>query len=322
MADHLIEKFWGISGALAAALLTLALIAPAGAEAAGPGTAALGQLAAVVPAPAQSAVSAALAQVPLASGTGASGVATPESPPSVHVAVPQPPPVPVVTRPTPPSTPATPVLAAPLPVPAPAGIAGQTVKVPTQSAPRPEAVVQAALSELNPSSPARPDAALGTRTPVHRGAHSRARRHAGSVRSVSAASTRRAPIARTTAARLWSPVPVLGPGWRDTQQAVPARGPGARRESRRGHHPAPPRLHPGGVVMAQPLVLPLSAALPPGGSEGSAAGAGGAAAGAVAAALIALFGLCILRALLPGLLGLGLAPAQSAFLVSRLERPG
>jgi translation initiation factor IF-2 len=321
MADHLIGKFWGISGALAAALLMLALIAP-GAEAAAPGSGALGQLAAVVPSPAQSAVSAALSQVPSATGAGASGVATPASPPSVHVAVPQPPPVPVVTRPAPPSTPATPVPPAPLPVPAPPGVAGQAVRMPTQSSAQPEAAVQAALSEANPSSSARPDAALGRRTPAHRSAHSRARRHAGSVRSVSAASARRAPIARTTAARLWSPVSGLETSRRGVQPAAPARRADARRESRRAHHPAPRRSHPGGALTASESAIPLSAALPPGGADGSAAGAGSAAAGAAAAALLVLFGLCILRALLPGLLGLGLAPARSAFLVWRLERPG
>ena len=322
MADHLSGKSWGISGALAAALLTLALIVPAGAEAAAPGTGALGQLAAIVPAPAESAVSAALSQVPSATGAGASGVATPASPPSVHVAVPQPPPVPVVTRPTPPSMPATPVPAALLPVPAPGGVAGQAVRVSTQSSAQPEAAVQAALSEANPSSSARPDAVLGRRTQVHRSAHSRARRHAGSVRSVSAVSTRRAPVARSTAARLWSPVAELETSRRGTQLAAPARRADARRESRRAHHPAPPRSHPGGTLTASQSALPLPAALPPGGADGSAAGAGSAAAGAAAAALLVLFGLCILRALLPGLLGLGLAPARSAFLVWRLERPG
>ena len=76
------------------------------------------------------------------------------------------------------------------------------------------------------------------------------------------------------------------------------------------------------TVTTPQLGPPVSASLPPGGAEGSAAGAGGGVAGATAAALLALVGVCMLRALLPGLLGLGLAPARSALLVSRLERPG
>ena len=147
MADHLIGKFWGLSGALMTALLTLALIAPAGAEAAGPGSSALSQLAALVPAPAQSAVSAALSQVPSASGAAASAVAVPESPPPVHVVVPPPPSVPAVARPTPPPAPANPASAAPLPVPVPAGIASLAVSVPAQSVPQPDAAVQAAVTE-------------------------------------------------------------------------------------------------------------------------------------------------------------------------------
>ncbi len=182
MADHLIGKFWGLSGALVTALLTLALIAPAGAEAAGPGSAALSQLAALVPAPAQSAVSAALSRVPSASGAAAPAVAVPESPPPVHVVVPPPPSVPVVARPTPPPAPANPASTAPLPVPAPAGIASLAVSVPAQSVPQPDAAMQAAVTE-RPSSTPRPDAALGGRPPAHRLAHRRAHRHAGSPRS-------------------------------------------------------------------------------------------------------------------------------------------
>ena len=236
MADHLIGKFWGLSGALVTALLTLALIAPAGAEAAGPGSAALSQLAALVPAPAQSAVSAALSQAPSANGAAASAVAVPESPPPVHVVVPPPPSVPVVARPTPPPAPANPAPAAPLPVPVPAGVASLAVSVPAESVPQPDAAVQAAVTERNPSSTARPDAALGGPTPPHRLAHRRAHRHAGSPRSVSAASTRRAPIARPTAAGLWSPVSVLETSRRGTQPAAPARRADSRSESRRARH--------------------------------------------------------------------------------------
>ncbi len=332
MADHLIGKFWGLSGALTAALFALALTVPAGAHAAGTASGALSQLAAVVPAPAQSAVSAALSQVPSSGGAGAASAAVPDSPASVPVVVPPPPPtVPVVVRPAPQPAPANPVAAAHLPVPAPAAAAGQTVSVPTQAVAQPEAVVQSALTASNASRTIRPDSALGGPTPAHRVAHPRAHHHAGSRRPASAASTRQAPIAHTTApiahttaARPWSPVSALETTSRGgAQPAAPARRADSPAESGHARHLTPPRSHPGGAMTTSPPVaLPLSAALPPGGGEGSAAGAGGAAAGAATAALLAIVGVCILRALLPGLLGLGLTPVQSALLVSRLERPG
>lgn len=323
MADHLIAKFWGLSGALMAALLTLALIVPTGAEAAGPGSAALSQLAAVVPAPAQSAVSAALSQAPSASGAGTGSVAVPDSPPSVPVVVPSPPPpTTVVAGPALPALPNS-VSAAPSHALTPAGAVGQTVSVPTQSVAQPDAVVQAAEKGLNPSSTIRPDSATGGRTPAHRTAHPRAHHHAGSARSATAASTRQAPIAHTKAPRVWSPVSALGMTSRGGgQPAAPARRPYSRVESRRARHVAAPRSRSTAAITTPQAAPPVSAALPPGGAEGSAAGAGGAAAGAATAALLALVGVSILRALLPGLLGLGLTPVQSALLVSRLERPG
>ena len=329
MADHVIAKFWGLSGALMTALLTLALIVPAGAEAVGPGSGALSQLAAVVPAPAQSAVSAALAQVPSASGAGASGVAQPESPPSVPVVVPTPPPVhipppppvhmPVVARPTPAPAPANP--APSIPVPAP-WVDGQTVSAAAPSVPQPDALMQAAHAGSNQPGAVRGDVPTGGQAPARRIAHPRAHRHQDSLTSVSTAWTRRAPVARFTAARPWSPVPVLETSRRGTQPAAPARRADSRSETGHRRHLVPQRSRQGFAVTTAPLAVPLSAAPPPGGADGSAAGAGGGAAGAAAAALLSLFGLCILRALLPGLLGLGLAPARSAFLVSRLERPG
>jgi hypothetical protein len=331
MADHLIGKFWGLSGALVTALLSLALIVPSGASAAGPASSALSQLANVVPAPAQSAVSAALSHVPSASAAGAAGVAVPDSPPSVPVVVPPPPPpVPVVVRPAPQPAPANAVAAAPSPVPAPAAAAaaaaaaGQTVSVPTQSVAQPEAVVQAAQTGSNPPSTIRPESALGGRAPARRDARPRAHRHEGSPRSASAASTRQAPIVHTDAARPWSPVSALETASRgDAQPAAPARRADPRAEAGHARHLAPPRSRPRAVMTTSPTIaLPLTSALPPGGGEGSAAGAGGAAAGAATAALLAIVGVCILRALLPGLLGLGLTPVQSALLVSRLERPG
>ena len=86
MADHLVTKFWGLCPALIVALVTLAL-APAGAEASGPGSSALSQLGSVVPAPAQAAVAAALAQVPSPPVVPAA-----PSPPRVAAPVTSPPP--------------------------------------------------------------------------------------------------------------------------------------------------------------------------------------------------------------------------------------
>jgi len=329
MADHLIGKFWGLAGALAAALLALALTVPSGAKAAGPGSGALSQLASVVPAPAQSAVSAALSQVSSASGAPASGSAVPEappavhvvvpSPPAVHVVVPPPPPVPAVPRPTSPSSPADFTSAAPAPLPA--EVASQTGQA--QSVPSPDVAIQAALSGPNSSSAARPEPALGGRTPAHRVARPHAHRRTSSVSSAAATSTLLPPVASTIAAGPWSPVSVLGTtsrrGAKPTALDHRADSPS---EARRARHVAKPRPRPGSAVNTAQVALPLSAALPPGGAEGSAAGVGGAAAGAATAALLAIVGLCILRALLPGLVGLGLTPVQSALLVSRLERPG
>jgi len=314
MVDHLIRQTWGLSGALTAALLTLAVIVPAGAAASVADAGALSQLASVVPAPANGAVSAALSQVASASAAGVSGAVVPHLPPSVPVVAPPPPPLmPAGARPAPPPAP---------PVPLPAGVPGQAMTAPAQSAPQPDAAVRAALTQTISATTVLPDPALGGRTALHRITHPRAHRHAGSPTSASAASTRRVLTAHTTGARTWSPVSMLETSRRGVQPTAPARRAVSRTESGRAPHLAPPRSRPGSALTTSQLALPLSAALPPGGGEGSAAGAGGSAAGAAAAALLATVGLCILRALLPGLLGLGLAPARSAFLVSRLERPG
>jgi hypothetical protein len=325
MADHLIGKFWGLSGALLTALVTLALLVPTGAEAAGPGSGALSQLSAVVPASAQRAVSGALSQVPSASGAVGAAVTVPDSTPSAPVVVPPPPPpMPVVARPAPQPAPANPVPAVPVPMPAPAVEARPTVSVPTQSVAQPEAIVQAAQTGSNLSSTIRPDSAVGERPPARRTGHPRAHHHAGTAWSATPASRRQAPIARTTATHMWSPVPALETTSRGgAQPAAPARRADSRAKAGHARHLAPPRFRPrAAITTAPPVALPLTSALPPSGGEGSAAGAGGAAAGAAAAALLAIVGVCILRALLPGLLGLGLTPVQSALLVSRLERPG
>jgi hypothetical protein len=326
MADHLIGKLWGISGALVTALLTLALIVPAGAQASGPGSAALSQLASVVPAPAQSAVAAALSQIPSASGAGASPGSPPDSPPAAPVGAPAAVHVPVVTPPAPPPTP---VAAAPTPQPATpvssaTGVYGQAGGVRLPSVSQPDAAVPALSTGPSSSSPAGPDRPAGAQTSVHRPARPRAGRHADAAVSTRSASTGVVPAARVAAAVAWSPIQILETtSRRGAQPAAPARRPNLRIESGHARHVAPPRSRPGGTVTTSPpAALPLSSALPPGGADGSAAGAGGGAAGAATAALLALAGVCILRALLPGLLGLGLAPARSAFLVWRLERPG
>lgn len=321
MADHLIRNLWGMLAALTTALLTLALIAPAGAQAAAPVPGALSGIGAVVPPAAMNAASAALAQVPSASGTGAQGGTQPGSPPSVPAV---PPPalrsVPVVAPPTPQPVPANPAPGAPLP--SPAGAVEQSVSALSQSVPEPD-TGQAGGTESTASSTARPDRTPRGRTHAHRLAHPRAHHAAGAGTSARpAASTGRAPFAQPPAARPLSPVPVLeATSRRGTQPAAPARHPRSRSESSRGHFLSR-GSRPGGAVATSPVAIPLSAAPPPGGAEGSGAGAGGGAAGATAAALLALVGLCILRALSPGLLGLGLTPVQSALLVSRLERPG
>jgi hypothetical protein len=311
MADHLIGKLWGLLGALAATVLAIALIAPAGAQAATPGAGSLGGLAAVIPAPAQAAVAAALAQVP--------------SPPAPAPA-PSPPLAGVATPPPPATAPAAALAAARLPVtsgpaqpaPMPDPAAAPPISVPTIS-------VRPTGTRPHPPARARPDSFLGGQANAHR--VSRPKEHRAGHRG-------RRVRARPAMTRAWSiavavalPAPRIQPLAhassahrshvlalaRDAESHGPSRHAGhpAGRSSRRSSAAAP----------AQPAP-PVSANLPPGGAEGSAPGPGGSAAGATAAAVLAFVGICMLRALLPGLLGLGLAPARSALLVSRLERPG
>jgi len=325
MADHLTGKFWGLWGALIAALITLALIVPAGAEAASPGSAALGQITDLVPAPVQSAVAAALSQVPSASVPGASGASPLPAPVVTPTARPH---VPIVAS-TPPPTVVLPTQARQLPVPAPPPVAtvvsgyGRAPSAPAESVPQPDVALKALGTELSPPNPRGSRPSVGRQIPTRRHPHGRARHHSGSLASVRAASTRRAPIARAIAAFTWLPARASGAtSRRGAQPAAPARRADSRVPARHARHLGSPPSRPGRAVSTPPLALPLSSALPPGGAEGSAAGAGGGAGGATAAAVLALVGLCILRALLPGLLGLGLGPVQSALLVSRLERPG
>ncbi len=306
MADHLVTKFWGLCGALTVALLTLALVAPSGAEASGPGEVALSQLSSVVPAPAQTAVTAALAQVP--------------SPPVVPAA---PSPPPVAAAAAPPSAPAVPPPAAAAvvdaaaaaraaqPTPQPdSAVATSTVSVPTVS-------VRTTGKRPNPPAPARSGSSLGGQASAHR--VSRPKGHRAGQRGL----RRSAPPPVVFGRARWAVPPVTRAVTDHPSRAAiaPARHLGTRKASRRTRHVTELPSRRSSAVTTSQLAPPILAILPPG-AEGSAAGAGGGAAGATAAALLALVGVCMLRALLPGLLGLGLAPARSALLDLRLERPG
>jgi len=83
-----------------------------------------------------------------------------------------------------------------------------------------------------------------------------------------------------------------------------------------------PRAREEAVITSPALQLPATSALPPAGAEGATGGGAAGAAGASAAALLVFVALYLTRALLPGLLALGVSRWQSALLVCRLERPG
>ena len=295
------------------ALLTLALIVPAGAEASGPGLDALSQLSNVLPAPAQAAVAAALAQVPSPSPSPVGSV------PSATVAIPTPAPSTQTVAPSV-ATPAGSVPAMAVPVPPPrrpdTANSAPTISVPTVS-------VRTTGKRPNPPARARPDASLGGQASAHRVSRPKGRRagQRGLRSPARPAPTRPGPLAAVGAR--WAPVPpahaVLVYAHHATAAPVQSRG---RKRSDGPRHRAAGPSRAVSTVSAPQLGPPVSADLPPGGAEGAAAGSGGGAAGSAAVALLALVGVCMLRALLPGLLGLGLAPARSALLVSRLERPG
>ena len=311
MADHLLAKFRGLCGALTVALLTLALIVPASAEASDPGLDALSQLSNVVPAPAQAAVAAALAQVPSPSPVA--------SVPSATVAIPTPAPSTQTVGPTV-ATPAGNVPAVAVSVPPPprpdTANSAPTISVPTVS-------VRTTGKRPNPPARARPDASLGGQASAHRVSRPKGRRagQRGLRSPARPAPTRPGPLAAVGAR--WAPVPPAHAVLVHAQHATAARAPSrARRRSDGPRHLAARPSRAVSTVSTPQLGPPVPASLPPGGAEGAAAGVGGGVAGAAAVALLALVGVCMLRALLPGLLGLGLAPARSALLVSRLERPG
>ena len=312
MADHLFLKFWGSWGAVALTLTVLAylLIAPGRAQAAGPVPAVPSSVSTVVPAAAQAAVTAALAQASAVQAAAAQAIPVPQAP-----AAPVAPPASGGAGAPVPPVPAAPHVSSPPAVPAP----------PTAAAPsagsQPAAVAPAA-----PGATAAPGAPPATRSAPGKTAGQRTVHRTPREPSRPGRATRRAvgwhPLPGVRTARRATPLPPLArlvlPTRSDVRPAVHV------------HRDAPPagRTHrairSGAIarVIAPPAQLPASPALPPAGVEGAAAGGPGGAAGATAAALLALVGICLMRALLPGRLALGLAPWQSAQLVCRLERPG
>ena len=261
--------------------------------------------------PAQAAVAAALAQVPSASPVA--------SVPSATVAIPTPAPSTQTVGATV-ATPAgnVPAVAAPVPSPPRPDTANSapTISVPTVS-------VRTTGKRPNPPARARPDASLGGQASAHRVSRPKGRRagQRGLRRPARPAPTRPGPLAAVGAR--WAPVPPAHAVLVHAHHATASRA--ASRPRSRSDGPRRLAARPSlavSTVSTPQLGPPVSGNLPPGGAEGSAAGVGGGVAGSAAAALLALVGVCMLRALLPGLLGLGLAPARSAFLVSRLERPG
>ena len=317
MADHLVTKFWGLCAALTVALLTLALIAPAGAEASGPGLARSASLLDVVPAPAQAAVAAALAQVPSPPAGPAAPSPLPRGGPDARTS-------PAGRAPTGCRTPWSmsrrwPSRSQPTPQPDTANSRRQRFPC------RQSRYARRANGRIRPLQPG------PTRPSVGRRAHiaSRVRRGAGPGRGAFEARRGRRRRGRAHSppsergGRLCRP-PTPSSFTPTTPRAV--RGAVTRRAqafgwslvtSLRLHLPAVSTVTTTAARRLRsrpPCRRVVRRAAPP--------GAGGGAAGATAAALLALVGVCMLRALLPGLLGLGLAPARSALLVLRLERPG
>jgi hypothetical protein len=319
MADHLVTKFWGWLGAIALALLTLLVIAPASAEASGSVAGALSQLSSVVPAPAKAAVAGALAQVPSPPVTAA---------PSPPLVPPEPPP-PVPTVGPPASTVVThiPAVSAPaqsMPQPDVA-VSTSTISVPTVTA-------RATGTRSNPPpAPTRSGPSLGGQASAHGASHPTGHRagHRGLQSLARPALRSTGPIVARLTGRPFLPLAgavggIVGSGAAHPSPAAvaAARDAHARKRSDRTRHIAAPAPAAVSAVSTPQLAPPISGNLPPGGADGNAAGSGPGAAGAAGAALLAVVGISILRALLPGLLGLGLAPARSTLLVSRLERPG
>ena len=219
MADHLLAKFRGLCGALTVALLTLALIVPASAEASGPGLDALSQLSNVVPAPAQAAVAAALAQVPSPSPVA--------SVPSATVAIPTPAPSTQTVGPTV-ATPAGIVPAVAIPVPPPprpdTANSAPTISVPTVS-------VRTTGKRPNPPARARPDASLGGQASAHRVSRPKGRRagQRGLRSPARPAPTRPGPLAAVGAR--WAPVPPAHAVLVHAHHATAARGAAPRAQA-------------------------------------------------------------------------------------------
>jgi hypothetical protein len=341
MADHLFRKTWGSLGtpALLVALLVFVLATPGRARADSPTSGAVGQLSAVVPAAAQAAVSAALNQ---ASSAGANvAVTVPVSPAPAAVVPASPPPAagpsPTPSTPTPsastrstsmPLAPVASVLSGPV-TPAPpsqpaaatataAAPAASATPTSNASAPGPASIGQSAAAALSGSLiRSIPGKATGQRA-VH-GITRHPRRPGWGGRST-ALRHPVAPASPAWRAPLWSPTtPLAAPARHHSREAAPAHRNTLGGPADRGHGSRPP-LDP--AAAAPTVQLPPSSALPPAGVESVAVGGASGAAGATAAALLALVGICLMRALLPGLLALRIGRWQSALLVCRLERPG
>jgi hypothetical protein len=318
MADHPLRNSWGSWGtpALTLVLLVLALLTPAGARAAIGSPAVAIQLPAVDPAAAQSAVSSAVAQ---ASAAAAAAQATVPPAPVSPVASPvasAPAPVPTVAVPPVPVTPASP--------PPPPVVLNPAPPAPSEGAPGalPQSL-SVAMSATSGHRSARPRpapiGAVALAGAVRRAAHVGARGHARRARHLHSAQ-----IARRTfqsphwawAVPPWTPAPPLGRA--AARQSAHVVGPS--RPARHGVRSHRPIASPVNTAVAIPLPrLPIPSGLPPAGAAGVSSGG---AAGAGAAALLALAGIWLLRALLPGLLALGPGPWRTALLVCRLERPG
>jgi hypothetical protein len=320
MADHAFRKNWGPwSGvALTLAVLAYLLMAPVRAHADGlvPSVSTT-----VVPAAPQAAVTAAVAQAAAVQAVAAHAA------PSAPAPVAPPPPPPVVSVPRPPAVPlpsssanatsgAQPQIVA---VPAPDIPAATVIPVPNASAGTPASIGRKAVS--------------GTRAPTGGATRFVPGRAAGQRAAHRAERKPPRPGRATRGAGVrW---PAFGvPAERATVFSAAARYASTTRShlrlDRPVHRDAPPagrarkttQSPPRTAVAAPPLQLPSLPSAPPPGGVGAAAGGGGGATGATAAALLALVGICLMRALLPGRLALGLAPWRSALLVSRLERPG
>jgi hypothetical protein len=314
MADHLFvfrghRAVW----AIALAILSLALLQPAGAQASG----SLIQL----PAAAQGAIDTALAQayvptVSVVSGTTVSVTVSPAPAAPPVVAPPAPAPASAVLPPNPPAVPS-----------APTGVPSIPLRSPAQVAPTVPAGVAQQIAGTKPAGAGGPVVVQPTPPAVvRRAAHPVARPDGRtarrSVTRASAPAPRTGPVgAPRVSATFPAETALAAQARHGSGPAVRAHRGAARDPVLRTHRLQRPASGPSSVAAGQ-WGPPVSASPPPGGAEGAATGGGGSAAGAATAALLALVGVGLLRALLPGLLALRRRPLRSALVVSALEHPG